>query len=54
MSEYFKLFGRQVIRKGYIMFQCETPESSFALVQALNKAVEKTKKKFPNQIQIQK
>lgn len=52
MIEYFKPFGKQVIRKGRIVFQCETPESSLALTEALNKAVEKTKEEFPNQIQV--
>ncbi len=51
MSErYFYPFGRQVARNGRIVFQCETPEASYALTEALNKAVEATKKKFPDQI----
>ena len=48
---HFYQFGKQVARNGRIVFQCETLEASFALMEALNKAVEETNLKFPNQIQ---
>ena len=50
MKTHFYPFGRQVARNGRIVFQCETMEASFALMEALNKAVEETLKQFPNQI----
>ena len=50
-ERHFYPFGKQVARRGRIVFQCETMEASFALMEALNKAVEDTKKQFPNQIQ---